>query len=825
MYTGPNVGVVTQTNVPTAVLTSQQASNYALSTNSNGTQFTPGQGCTIQYLTFSGTQGGIYITHPSSGITIQDNYFTLNDPPPGTYALQNIYLDGDQEPAVNASYGATYITIVWNVFYNNCAQIIAIAGGPGVQDAGGYCAATMVSAYNDHLVWSNNTVNLIEEGLKMLQMSSGFDPVSRNADVENNNLQGNERIMIECQIDTNGVGNYSHNAFYNPANPNNNTFELSIPESAVSVSPTHIADDNVYIGAVPIPTETGPNAHYGIGLEIWGPGSVATNSLFQGSNEPESCGAGYGCYGWVLSLGGSYSDASINGNYFSGSDVWNGTSTDFSSAITYEDGASPANPGLVLEDNTLVQTSTTIPTVSPTISRAQGSNGATVTLSDPDTEHRLSIFYTTDGTTPAIFVPGKSAGTTQLYTTPFTVAAGTTVKAIASWGQGANQGIVFPVFGYVPSSVVTSGPLTPQSATKTISKVTLAPKTGSPALAVGGTLQLVAKATYTDGTTATLPDAQGNTVTAWNTSNHNIAKISSKGHATAFASGTVRIMATVGSLAAQPMAVTVSSLARPVAEASVAPAAVPAAEAREVASASETEAAASPAAPAESPAGPSAAQSPLQPGAAGTQSALAEPVPAAPAGPLPDNFIGPFWTTVSPAGGSASISNSHLFLGVPGGANHDPFSATNQAVRVVQPIGNVDFDVAIKVDSPLIATDGNTSQGLMVLAANGDFLTFALTTNGTSIGLMARTVTAGAPTTVLDDSAFSEYQSPTYLRLRRSGSAYVALYSVDGATWKQAASFTATMTAAAIGPFASNFSSTPANAMPVVMAVNWFEVQ
>jgi hypothetical protein len=90
---------------------------------------------------------------------------------------------------------------------------------------------------------------------------------------------------------------------------------------------------------------------------------------------------------------------------------------------------------------------------------------------------------------------------------------------------------------------------------------------------------------------------------------------------------------------------------------------------------------------------------------------------------------------------------------------------------------------------------------------------------------MARIVTAGAPTTVLDDSAFSEYQSPTYLRLRRSGSAYVALYSVDGATWKQAASFTAIMTAAAIGPFASNFSSTPANAMPVVMAVNWFEVQ
>ena len=67
VYSGPNVGVVTQTNRPTAVLSSVTPSNYALRTNSNGTVFTGGEGCTIQYLTFSGTQGGIYVTHPSSG--------------------------------------------------------------------------------------------------------------------------------------------------------------------------------------------------------------------------------------------------------------------------------------------------------------------------------------------------------------------------------------------------------------------------------------------------------------------------------------------------------------------------------------------------------------------------------------------------------------------------------------------------------------------------------------------------------------------------------------------------------------------------------------
>jgi hypothetical protein len=42
--------------------------------------------------------------------------------------------------------------------------------------------------------------------------------------------------------------------------------------------------------------------------------------------------------------------------------------------------------------------------------------------------------------------------------------------------------------------------------------------------------------------------------------------------------------------------------------------------------------------------------------------------------------------------GPATVSNQHLFLNVPGGSNHDALNPPNQAVRVVQPIGNLDFD-------------------------------------------------------------------------------------------------------------------------------------
>ena len=54
-----------------------------------------------------------------------------------------------------------------------------------------------------------------------------------------------------------------------------------------------------------------------------------------------------------------------------------------------------------------------------------------------------------------------------------------------------------------------------------------------------------------------LPDAYGNSVTGWNTSNHAVAKISTLGHATALSLGPVSIEAAIGTLTASPCEVTV----------------------------------------------------------------------------------------------------------------------------------------------------------------------------------------------------------------------------------------------------------------------------
>jgi hypothetical protein len=195
-----------------------------------------------------------------------------------------------------------------------------------------------------------------------------------------------------------------------------------------------------------------------------------------------------------------------------------------------------------------------------------------------------------------------------------------------------------------------------------------------------------------------------------------------------------------------------------------------------------------------------------------------------PGAPMASSFPGPLWSVVAPKGGTASVENAHLTLTVPGGSNHDALLPSNQAVRVVQSIGNEDFDVSIKIDSPIVATAVGTSQGLMVVADDQNYITFALVTDGTNISLTAHKVSGGVAATVFNVPSFNEYHNPMCLRLTRAGSAYTAYYSVDGVVWTQAASFVDNSVPTLVGPFAGNYNRTPANAVPVVMAINWFDV-
>jgi hypothetical protein len=110
---------------------------------------------------------------------------------------------------------------------------------------------------------------------------------------------------------------------------------------------------------------------------------------------------------------------------------------------------------------------------------------------------------------------------------------------------------------YVPALSAVLIQVVPVPPGPTLISVYLEGKQGATTIVLGGTLQFTAYGNYSDGSIASLPDAYGNTVTLWNTSNHAITKISTLGHATALSLGTVYIQATVGALTASPCQVTV----------------------------------------------------------------------------------------------------------------------------------------------------------------------------------------------------------------------------------------------------------------------------
>ena len=114
----------------------------------------------------------------------------------------------------------------------------------------------------------------------------------------------------------------------------------------------------------------------------------------------------------------------------------------------------------------------------------------------------------------------------------------------------ANAGAAQERNAVAPASAITA---------PTLVSAYLVAKGGENNMVTGGTLQFTAYGRYSDGSVGPLPDAQGNSVTLWNTSDHSVVKISSGGHATAMGGGTVNIEATIGALIATPVAVTVSA--------------------------------------------------------------------------------------------------------------------------------------------------------------------------------------------------------------------------------------------------------------------------
>jgi hypothetical protein len=194
--------------------------------------------------------------------------------------------------------------------------------------------------------------------------------------------------------------------------------------------------------------------------------------------------------------------------------------------------------------------------------------------------------------------------------------------------------------------------------------------------------------------------------------------------------------------------------------------------------------------------------------------------------PVSDEFTGTnlntaVWQVSTPVGGSVAVSNGELVLTVPGGSDHDAAVPALDAVQVIQPISNANFDVAVKVDSTLLAAHPSYGQGLMVEGDAKDYIRFEVS-SGSTVNLSVNTITGGVQSQKFQISPFSSYPVPTYLRLTRVSNNYTAYWGSDGVNWNQVGTFTDSLVVTGLAPYAWNYGATPSQAPALTASFDWF---
>jgi hypothetical protein len=516
-----NVTVTGPTASPaTAILAATYTGNRMFSVGNCSTPVT------IGYLHFENT-GGIYVTAPMSGITITQNQFTNLPGDLNQWADMGIYFDGVHGGTISNA------TVTNNTFGDpsSCSAVMSVN-----TDKGGLCIGIFFQGDLNGITVENNVFTHLEEGFHVLcygnNCTGSTSPSWTNFTVKWNDFNNIHRIAAEMQPQIASNVTLQYNSYENAFAPSTFSMGFSLACCAgISGATVPFINDNVLLA------NTAPaGAYIAYAIEWWGNGAQANNDLIQG----------YWANGIVWGQGGppwEVENTTIEGPYIGGQE---------GCAICNENEGATTTP--TQSGNTISTTITPVNSTAPTISPAGGaiSGATTVTLADSGTNH--SIYYTTDGSTPTT--------SSTLYTAPFPVSPGTTVKALGMWGQGANPRSYPSGYGYLPSSVVTAsysaaGSVAKQPGAKLRSAVsgtdTIAPAKTTAAgnaaeltsvavvpaqatVAIGSTIQLKAIATFSDGSTRDVT-----TDFAWTSSDTRTITASSSGLLSGLATGKATI--------------------------------------------------------------------------------------------------------------------------------------------------------------------------------------------------------------------------------------------------------------------------------------------
>ncbi len=191
--------------------------------------------------------------------------------------------------------------------------------------------------------------------------------------------------------------------------------------------------------------------------------------------------------------------------------------------------------------------------------------------------------------------------------------------------------------------------------------------------------------------------------------------------------------------------------------------------------------------------------------------------PLQPQAPRSDDFsqsiLDPaIWTYIDPLGDAGleilgtGTSDAVVQICVPEGVTHDAATLNNAAPRIMQAIGDVDFEVEVKFESePLLQTQ---IQGIFIEQDAANFQRFDFFSDGSSLRVFAASFAEDVQITRINQAIPAGL--PLFMRVQRQGNQWTQLYSTDGLAWTQAVSFAHSMQVVSVGVLAGNAVADPA---------------
>jgi hypothetical protein len=173
------------------------------------------------------------------------------------------------------------------------------------------------------------------------------------------------------------------------------------------------------------------------------------------------------------------------------------------------------------------------------------------------------------------------------------------------------------------------------------------------------------------------------------------------------------------------------------------------------------------------------------------------------------------WTYVDPLGdgslafSGAETSDAWLALSVPGGSDHQMWTSGMQAPHIIQSANDVDFEVELKMESPVVAPQFQM-QGIVIKQDDFNFLRFEIystNSNTYALGAILSSGTSSFPlasSIPINGSIGALGITPIYVRVKREGNLYTFSYSFDGSAWQDAGTLTAAFTVAEVGVYGGN---------------------